>query len=413
MLISDLIILLEKYEDSFYDYENLIRALKELNSMIGMTYLKESITKQIMYLIKNKNFNVMLNTVIYGPPGTGKSRIGKILCKIWTCIGIIGQKEFREKTHETSLEDPPNHSLKSPLPSLTESEEFESKMAKSQEDMFSLHKRLIKNLNIEALSLERDLINLKSKIDPECSKLVNDIINKLIEKIFTPTTLFLGIRGSKFFDDQETDTQIPLEPIESNFVTVSREDFVGLYVGHTANKTLELLKKYLGKVIFIDEAYSLFQDERDTFGLEALTTLNLFMSQNPSTIIIFAGYKHLLEETIFKAQPGLQGRCTWVHEIDPYTPVELYNIFKYQLEEEEWFCNEDLSDFFKKNKNYFPGQGRDTKKLIFYSKLEHSEENFTNSFNDLTLTKSQILKGLDYLKKNQTVKNDFVSMYHM
>src|SRR5205807_9799226 len=74
---------------------------------------------------------------------------------------------------------------------------------------------------------------------------------------------------------------------DSNISIVSRADFVGEYQGFTATKTYNLLKNNLqqGKVTFIDEAYSLIHGDNDGFGMEALTTLNRFMSDHPEAIV--------------------------------------------------------------------------------------------------------------------------------
>ena len=78
---------------------------------------------------------------------------------------------------------------------------------------------------------------------------------------------------------------------QEKFLQVDRSDFVGEYAGWTEAKTRTLLEESRGKVLFIDEAYNLVTDERDSFGKVALTALNKFMSENPDEIIvIFAGY---------------------------------------------------------------------------------------------------------------------------
>ena len=189
----------------------------------------------------------------------------------------------------------------------------------------------------------------------------------------------------------------------SNFIIVSRDDFVGQFQGHTTQKTNELLRSNSKKVIFVDEAYSLCHDEKDSFGLEALSTLNLFMSQNPKTRFIFAGYKHLMEAGIFFHQPGLQRRCMWVLENSDYTPDHLFSIFKFQME--DWTFDDSIDkSFFQKSD--FPGFGGDTQKLIFYSKLEQAMENFVNKETNRHLTVDHVKSGIEILRKNQSVKQD-------
>jgi hypothetical protein len=143
--------------------------------------------------------------------------------------------------------------------------------------------------------------------------------------------------------------QIPIEPeyIEEEppkdedlpFKIITRENLVAKYVGQTAPLTMETLNSCLGHVVLIDEAYLLYhnQNSGDSFGMEALTLINEFMSKHAGEIIIiFAGYKDLMKETIFKAQPGLQRRCGWTFEINAYSPSELAEIFTRQLARDNW-----------------------------------------------------------------------------
>ena len=91
----------------------------------------------------------------------------------------------------------------------------------------------------------------------------------------------------------------------NHVVTVSRDDLVGQYIGHTAPKTKEVLKKAMGGVLFIDEAYYLYrpENERD-YGQEAIEILLQVMEDNrDDLVVIMAGYKDRIE-TFFKLEPG-------------------------------------------------------------------------------------------------------------
>ena len=72
---------------------------------------------------------------------------------------------------------------------------------------------------------------------------------------------------------------------------VYRKDFVGKYIGQTVLKTKALLRANLGKELFIEEPHTLCFNERDTFGKEALRTINLFMKENPGSINVVFGDK--------------------------------------------------------------------------------------------------------------------------
>jgi probable Rubsico expression protein CbbX len=110
-------------------------------------------------------------------------------------------------------------------------------------------------------------------------------------------------------------------------VSVTRDDLVGQYIGHTAPKTKEILKKAMGGVLFIDEAYYLYrpENERD-YGQEAIEILLQVMEENrDDLIVIFAGYKDRMD-TFFKSNPGMASRIAHNIDFPDYNAEELMNI---------------------------------------------------------------------------------------
>jgi len=102
---------------------------------------------------------------------------------------------------------------------------------------------------------------------------------------------------------------------KGHLVAVTRDDLVGQYIGHTAPKTKEVLKRAMGGVLFIDEAYYLYrpENERD-YGQEAIEILMQVMeNQREDLVVIFAGYKSRMD-TFFQSNPGLGSRVA--HHID-------------------------------------------------------------------------------------------------
>jgi probable Rubsico expression protein CbbX len=100
-----------------------------------------------------------------------------------------------------------------------------------------------------------------------------------------------------------------------HLVAVTRDDLVGQYIGHTAPKTKEVLKKAMGGVLFIDEAYYLYrpENERD-YGQEAIEILLQVMeSQRDDLVVILAGYKNRMD-TFFQSNPGMSSRIA--HHLD-------------------------------------------------------------------------------------------------
>ena len=114
---------------------------------------------------------------------------------------------------------------------------------------------------------------------------------------------------------------------KGGIVEVTRSDLVGRYQGHTAVKTREVCEKAYGGVLFIDEAYSLYHDELDTFGAEAIATLLTEMENNhDKLVVILAGYSREME-AFMDANSGIKSRIGKTIEFSDYTAEELYEIF--------------------------------------------------------------------------------------
>jgi probable Rubsico expression protein CbbX len=111
---------------------------------------------------------------------------------------------------------------------------------------------------------------------------------------------------------------------KGHVVAVTRDDLVGQYIGHTAPKTKEILKKAMGGVLFIDEAYYLYrpENERD-YGQEAIEILLQVMeNQRDDLVVILAGYRDRME-TFFRSNPGLSSRIAHHLDFPDYSPQEL------------------------------------------------------------------------------------------
>jgi probable Rubsico expression protein CbbX len=120
---------------------------------------------------------------------------------------------------------------------------------------------------------------------------------------------------------------------KGHLVAVTRDDLVGQYIGHTAPKTKEILKKAMGGVLFIDEAYYLFrpENERD-YGQEAIEILLQVMeNQREDLVVIFAGYGERMN-TFFRSNPGLSSRIAHHLDFPDYEPRELEEIAQRMLQ---------------------------------------------------------------------------------
>src|SRR5712692_9747122 len=134
---------------------------------------------------------------------------------------------------------------------------------------------------------------------------------------------------------------------KGHLVAVTRDDLVGQYIGHTAPKTKEVLKRAMGGVLFIDEAYYLYRQENERdYGQEAIEILLQVMeNQREDLVVILAGYKDRME-TFFQSNPGVSSRIAHHLDFPDYTLDELLAIAQLMLAEQMYrFSPEALKAF--------------------------------------------------------------------
>ena len=130
-------------------------------------------------------------------------------------------------------------------------------------------------------------------------------------------------------------------------VAVTRDDLVGQYIGHTAPKTKEVLKKAMGGVLFIDEAYYLYrpENERD-YGQEAIEILLQVMeNQRDDLVVILAGYKDRMD-TFFQSNPGMSSRIAHHLDFPDYSAGELMQIAQQMLGAQNYRFGDGAQDAF-------------------------------------------------------------------
>jgi len=121
---------------------------------------------------------------------------------------------------------------------------------------------------------------------------------------------------------------------KGHVVAVTRDDLVGQYIGHTAPKTKDVLKRAMGGVLFIDEAYYLHRPENEKdYGQEAIEILLQVMeNQRDDLVVILAGYKDRMDE-FFSSNPGMASRIAHHVEFPDYSDEELFEIAEKMLAE--------------------------------------------------------------------------------
>ena len=134
---------------------------------------------------------------------------------------------------------------------------------------------------------------------------------------------------------------------KGHVVSVTRDDLVGQYIGHTAPKTKEVLKKAMGGVLFIDEAYYLYrpENERD-YGQEAIEILLQVMENNrDDLVVILAGYKDRMD-TFFESNPGMSSRIAHHLDFPDYSTPELLQIADRMLIATQYHFGADAREAF-------------------------------------------------------------------
>jgi len=129
---------------------------------------------------------------------------------------------------------------------------------------------------------------------------------------------------------------------KGHLVSVTRDDLVGQYVGHTAPKTKDVVKRALGGVLFIDEAYYLHRQENERdYGQEAVEVLLQVMeSERQDLVVIMAGYDDRMEE-FFQANPGMGSRVAHHIRFPDYDVDELLRIARLMVERQGYAMSED------------------------------------------------------------------------
>lgn len=128
---------------------------------------------------------------------------------------------------------------------------------------------------------------------------------------------------------------------KGHLIEAERADLVGEYIGHTAQKTRELVQKALGGILFIDEAYSLGRGGEKDFGKEAIDTLVKQMEDyHQDFVLILAGYPNEMDNFL-KLNPGLHSRFPFHMEFKDYTVDELLQIAFLMVDEREYSLSKE------------------------------------------------------------------------
>ncbi len=176
----------------------------------------------------------------------------------------------------------------------------------------------------------------------------------------------------------------------NKFIEIKKDDLVAKYLGQTSHRTKEVLESGMGGVIFLDEAYSLGNEEkRDSFAKEAIDMINQYLSERKKDFMfIVAGYSDDLEKCFFAFNKGLKRRFSHHFSIQKYTPEELGKIFVTKIESKGYLIDKtiDINKFFRNNKERFGSYGGDVEKFVNYIKYDQSLRCFKSNIESKTIT---------------------------
>jgi probable Rubsico expression protein CbbX len=246
-------------------------------------------------------------------------------------------------------------------------------MTTSQDTLVNLQEEYENRQIQEVLDeLEADLVGLKpvkERIKEVAALLLVHRLRKQVGLTSANPNLHMSFTGSP--GTGKTTVALKMADIlfrlgyirKGHLITVTRDDLVGQYIGHTAPKTKEVLKRAMGGVLFIDEAYYLYKpdNERD-YGAEAIEILLQVMeNQRDDLVIIFAGYKDRMD-SFYESNPGLSSRVANHVDFPDYSPEELLIIGKIMLQEQQYRLTPELE-----------------KVLLDYIKLRMTQPHFANA----------------------------------
>jgi probable Rubsico expression protein CbbX len=194
--------------------------------------------------------------------------------------------------------------------------------------------------------LDRELVGLKpvkQRIRETAALLLVDRARKRMGLTQTTPTLHMSFTGNP--GTGKTTVALRMADLlfrlgyvrKGHLVSVTRDDLVGQYIGHTAPKTKDVLKKAMGGVLFIDEAYYLYRpdNERD-YGQEAIEILLQVMeNQRDDLVVILAGYADRMDK-FYQSNPGFRSRIAHHIDFPDYDDGELLAISEKLLEEQNY-----------------------------------------------------------------------------
>ena len=272
----------------------------------------------------------------------------------------------------------------------------------------------LRSSNVEEVldQLDRELVGLKpvkTRIRETAALLLVDRVRKKIQLSAVSPTLHMSFTGNPGTGKTTVALRMAeiLQRLEyvrtGQLITVTRDDLVGQYIGHTAPKTKEVIKKAMGGVLFIDEAYYLYkpENERD-YGAEAIEILLQIMENNrDDLVVILAGYKDEMDK-FFHSNPGVRSRIAHHIDFPDYSSEELLEIAKLMLAEQSYRLSVDatkaLLEYIQRRKTmeHF-ANARSIRNALDRARLRQANRLFANTRNSLKKIDLMTIEAEDFL----------------
>ena len=208
-------------------------------------------------------------------------------------------------------------------------------------------------------------------------------------------------------------------------IGLCNDKFIAITKGHIASKwqgqSLEMMKEMIfdfsNGVIFIDEAYSMVTDAKDSYGNEVLSFIVHCMTDPQcTTTFIMAGYEQMIKSQLFGANEGLARRFNSIFVMEKPSPCEMAKIFKIICNKPKGWKSvakeDNLTKVFDEYKEYFKDSGGDVESLVVASYKAHVNRFFPYKMNQ-KVTLNDVKEGMKIFVKNKSKKKSGVSADHM
>jgi probable Rubsico expression protein CbbX len=269
--------------------------------------------------------------------------------------------------------------------------------------------QLLRDAEIETVLAELDeqliaLTPVKTRIREIAALLLVDKLRRELELSSNRPTLHMSFTGNPGTGKTTVAMKVAeilhrLGYIEKNkVVAVTRDDLVGQYVGHTAPKTKEVLKRASGGVLFIDEAYYLYrpENERD-YGVEAIEILLQVMeNERDNIVVVLAGYKDRMDN-FFQSNPGMSSRVAHHIDFPDYTLDELVMIANLMVKQEEYEFGPDAEQALRsylerRMQRPLFAHARSVRNAIERARLRHANRIYEATLDGMLPTREDLVR---------------------